>query len=418
MKYRTPATPANFDLDDPGHLKSNTYKVKVITPIYGGGVKAGEPDTEMPIRASAIRGQLRYWWRFLAMNRNEVPLSGEKLFIEERKIWGGIGDENELNTTNEKDFSSKVFIKCRVTKKKNLFRYDNRAPQYALFPARQDNKNPAKQLIDAGVKFDLILSWDKSIDFNSEIKSAVRWWACFGGIGARTRRGLGAIEVTDTVSAALLKPVTQEEAKAFRCDLRSFKAKDARVAWINAVNKLYQFRQGTDIARNGKFGRSMWPEADSVRKTVGEWNPKDHHAPRESDLPLPSFPRAMFGLPINFEFKSERDNGIPPTTQLIPCQSERMSSPVILKPALDEQGYFISIALLMPSDHMDNLGLKLQYTEETLKQKNGDPIKQFAREEWWPTSEQKTTEYAQQITPMRNRDTSALTAFMNFFEKG
>ena len=64
------------------------------------GVKAGEPDTQMPIRASAIRGQLRYWWRFLATNP-ALLISGEDLFNAERDIWGGMAEP-------DKDYNSKV----------------------------------------------------------------------------------------------------------------------------------------------------------------------------------------------------------------------------------------------------------------------------------------------------------------------
>ncbi len=67
MKYRIPNIARISDINSeiiPEYKPKNseTYQVKVITPIYGGGVKAGEPDKDMPIRASAIRGQLRYWW--------------------------------------------------------------------------------------------------------------------------------------------------------------------------------------------------------------------------------------------------------------------------------------------------------------------------------------------------------------------
>ena len=33
---------------------------ELVTPIYGGGVQAAIPDISMPIRATAIRGQLLY----------------------------------------------------------------------------------------------------------------------------------------------------------------------------------------------------------------------------------------------------------------------------------------------------------------------------------------------------------------------
>ncbi len=40
------------------------YRCTLVTPMYGGGVDAGKVDEDMPIRATAIRGQLRiFWWR-------------------------------------------------------------------------------------------------------------------------------------------------------------------------------------------------------------------------------------------------------------------------------------------------------------------------------------------------------------------
>ncbi|MCI5144231.1 MAG: type III-B CRISPR module RAMP protein Cmr1, partial [Candidatus Electrothrix sp. AR3] len=84
----------------------HSYQIELITPIFGGGIKAGEPDTKMPVRTSAIRGQLRYWWRFLAKQENE-DWSKKKLFEEERKIWGGMAEPG-------KDYSSKVLIKIEA----------------------------------------------------------------------------------------------------------------------------------------------------------------------------------------------------------------------------------------------------------------------------------------------------------------
>lgn len=36
------------------------YPGQTLTPLYGGGVKDGVVDTELPVRASTIRGQLRF----------------------------------------------------------------------------------------------------------------------------------------------------------------------------------------------------------------------------------------------------------------------------------------------------------------------------------------------------------------------
>ena len=61
--------------------------------MYGGGVKAGVVDQKMPIRASALRGQFRFWWRLLNSTtylESTGQLDSERLFNAESALWGGI----------------------------------------------------------------------------------------------------------------------------------------------------------------------------------------------------------------------------------------------------------------------------------------------------------------------------------------
>ena len=424
---------------------TKTYRVKVITPIYGGGVNAGEPDEDMPIRASAIRGQLRYWWRFLAMNRKEDKLQGEELFKEERRIWGGMGDEKELKELNEKDFSSKVFVKVmniqNFDKRKNIYQYDKQAPQYALFPARENKGEniEAKKLIKSGIKFTMEISCLKSIDFETDIKPALRWWASFGGIGARTRRGLGSVEIET------LEQVTQKESNNYdNCHLiiQDNEVDRAEEAWIKAVNTLSDFRQKPGIGRNKRQGntpgRSKWPEPDSIREITGNhskkkkiqrWNKKsrtkedyqcnDHSPSHDACI---SFPRAAFGLPIIFKFKDE-DCGEPKQTMLLPDfdDVERISSPVILTPYKKGNKY-VPAALFLPAEHIYRINLKLKMGDKILNKPQN--LSQEKKQEWvdkdwdnwqtnWWDSSKANTE-----TPIKNRGIDALSAFRDFFEKG
>jgi hypothetical protein len=41
------------------------YTIEIVTPMFGGGAKAGIVDEKMPIRVTEIRGHLRFWWRLL-----------------------------------------------------------------------------------------------------------------------------------------------------------------------------------------------------------------------------------------------------------------------------------------------------------------------------------------------------------------
>lgn len=42
---------------------------ELVTPLHGGGVVARESDDKLPVRVTAIRGQLRFWWRLLAQQK-------------------------------------------------------------------------------------------------------------------------------------------------------------------------------------------------------------------------------------------------------------------------------------------------------------------------------------------------------------
>lgn len=114
-----------------------TYKCKLVTPLYGGGVKAGEVDKEMPIRATEIRGQLRYWWRiacgpFLASKNISAS---QEMFRRETEIWGGIGAD--------KPEASKVEVRVKDIRKFELEAAHN-APQ----PDTREGKNGQLKLVN------------------------------------------------------------------------------------------------------------------------------------------------------------------------------------------------------------------------------------------------------------------------------
>ena len=66
-----------------------TVRCTLVTPMFGGGVKPDEVDREMPIRASALRGHLRFWWRLL----HGADRRPSDLFDVESDLWGGISSK-------------------------------------------------------------------------------------------------------------------------------------------------------------------------------------------------------------------------------------------------------------------------------------------------------------------------------------
>ncbi len=398
-----------------------TYDCTLVTPMYGGGVKAGEVDTLMPIRATAIRGQLRFWWRLL--NRKRFANS-HGLFEAERAIWGGLGDETSLA-------KSKVRVSAAVNpgQQRNLqpaATYTQRDgkvrgpdfgsyPGYALFPAQgksergQITEDP-KLLLKEGVTFSLKLHLDPGLDpdQHAQVLTALRWWASFGGVGARTRRGCGAVQVLDAKKQLIGVGEQDVAAQGWRLVLSGSNV-SATEAWGNAIGHLRDFRQKPGIARNHgqgpRPGRSRWPEPDAIRRITGD--AAENHPPAHPAGNV--FPRAAFGLPIITHFKQEKEwrQKDPQDTTLKPIAkgsdkpSERMASPLILRPYFDGKTWRPAV-LCLDLDHIRDMGLSLEG--------------KFRRAPHMINAGQwQVGPKADQVEPMQGRGEDAIEAFLSYF---
>lgn len=157
--------------------------------------------------------------------------------------------------------------------------------------------------------------------------AAFHYWIHFGGIGARTRRGLGALYCSKA------EPWEQPQFVAGDIETRKWPTlTGARLvlgptmkpaeAWEEAIRVLSQYRQ----QRTGPRGRSWWPEPDAIRRLRGQRAFRHSHDVTSGDI----FPRAQFGLPIIFHFKTPGDPLA--NTLQIDKATDRLASPVIVKP--------------------------------------------------------------------------------------
>jgi hypothetical protein len=239
------------------------------------------------------------------------------------------------------------------------------------------------------------------------VEECVRWWASFGGVGARTRRGLGAVRVKDDAGAVVAMP-TAEHLQRHGCALVLLPCGDGRdpvMAWETAVGKLASFRQGIPFARNAGPGRSRWPEPDAIRRITEQ--ALNRHAPTHEAGQV--FPRAFFGLPIIFHFKeggSARHHD-PQDSELVPVpngsgsHATRMASPLILRPML-HAGRWYAGALRLPTTDLERAGLSLRSVHGHRELKNMPPG------EWWRRAA------ADKIPPLHGSD-DPLTAFLRYF---
>ncbi len=323
-----------------------SYDIAVVTPLFGGGVEAGKVDTKHPIRETSIRGQLRFWWRATVGQRYETP---EKLAEAESELWGSTEKASEIKFQIEIQNKGKAEACAHFHHKKKNPQPNNGYPMYAIFPfqgSKEKEIKPALCITDC--QFKLFVRVPQK--FLSDIEKTVKAWVNFGGIGARTRRGCGALycrELSPSENEDILawlktnfgeylnsKKTRPWPTMAHTIIAKKLNPMENIQAWENVISLYKSFRQGKHFRRNEGQERnnpehSRWPEPDSIRKiaTALKSNPTD------IDKLVVSFPRAAFGLPIVTKFK---DKGDPEETTLYPIykkeQKERMASSLILKP--------------------------------------------------------------------------------------
>jgi CRISPR-associated protein Cmr1 len=348
----------------------------LITPLFGGGVEPREADPVSVVRATEVRGQLRFWWR--ALRGWQAKGSLEELRNLEGALFGSAGEGG----------ASPVAVEVEVLERGEdveVAQYGRAVQWYLGFPLRGEG---GWALVKKSVAFRLRLRFPervKSLNLAEELEAALWAWETFGGIGARTRRGFGAL-LREGAS-----PPTEEE---IREGLGRYAREEGwpygvshltpqslvrvvSLSWKELAERYQAFRQARPRGNSRSPGRSLWPEPDEIRRLTGRHAPT--HPPRH---PVRKFPRAHFGLPIIFHFK---DRGDPPDTTLKLPEAERRASPLLFRPLGKEQRP--CVVAVLEGD---------RFPEEKL-------LLEDRNERTWEVDPRLTPEEAGQISPLRGQ---------------
>ena len=311
--------PETISVQKPGWtITTRTYNV--ITPLWGGGVEANVNDPVTLIRGSSIRGHLRFWWRALRGNCNGSTITAMR--EKENSIWGST------------KVPSQVKITVNVTKKGTKFQATNfhgeqianvgamnSRDAYVTFPLRLTRAS-----LTENIQFSVVLEYPDSV--KDEVEAALWAWQTFGGIGARTRRGMGAIECIQVDGNSQTRQSAESFQRSINENLNKWIKDDDFPAGVphmshglnykltsrqndkttgiealrNIIDQYKRFRQ----SRPGRE-RSHWPEPDLIRACFpGETfrHEIEHQVHGKA-------PRAVFGLPIIIHFKETVEKQAP-----------------------------------------------------------------------------------------------------------
>ncbi len=396
-------TPKN----NPANIKQ-TRTYKLITPLFGGGAETQKPDAITTVRGSEVRGHLRFWWRATRGGQEKFEGKLEKMKEAEERIWGSAAQEGKAGPSQVKinvklvnpgtDDQPFEVVKNRKNKLISQPRNGSIVPSYVAFPL-QPKKEDLKQAgqktsaVKIGVEFVLEISYPSSL--GEEVEAALWAWETFGGVGGRTRRGFGALQLKEKhingkkVNFSLVNSENAE--KELKNELSKYvvsgkwhegvphlntemklkvtkpATSSANQAWHNLVVQYQNFRQ----KRNKRLGKSLWPEANELRRRLGKpmnWTPEEV----ENAELVQKFPRTVFGLPMLMHLPHDGDvtftiQGRPdPETDR---KYERLSSVLILKPIACSNEKAVGLAAILHAPTTPPNGLEIK---EPMK--NQDPI--------------------------------------------
>ncbi len=374
--------PFPSSLPSPAAAKLTTeYDFRTITPAFGAGVEGRIPDDYTPVRGTTVRGHLRFWWR---ATRGRQFNNAQQLRAAESAIWG--------DTKTRSPIAVEVFDIKTKRSTADVLIGENSDLTYALFPFNEMGRESAAPYWSS-LSFGLRLTCPENLSKDAE---AALWaWSNFGGIGARTRRGCGALycqqfapPVAANISAwfrnqpdYLIRSGNDppDWATLFRAPLvKAVKPNDPLSAWLAGLRLLQEFRQLPPIGRSGTAGqattysRSYWPEADSLRAITGQGIP-GHMTPQTT---TDAFPRAEFGLPIQITFRSRAKS---PLDEINNCtllpedkESNRLASPLILRPLAFGDGKQAVSAIHLVS-RPTLAGVRVVFKEKRLGEKSLGP---------------------------------------------
>ena len=361
---------------------------QVITPMLGGGSKVQHPDAQTVVRASQIRGLLRYWWR---ATRGGQYQTVTELKHAEALIWGGQTDGTMLPSAiaidvYESNSGNKVHTDADVVSNGAATKIDDVTSRfsYVLWPLRPQNNTPVDYDLRKDVTFSIAITYPERMHL--DLHAALWAWETFGGIGGRTRRGLGALRLdtlndkkvrllsSEEFSQELMRNYTQfvwhgvsklgiphiygirgigEYQKTTASVGLTTIAKSPADQWLRLVQRYRAYRQERYYRNvngsNRPFGSSVWPDANAIRSA---FKVQPHtQSPYKAE---PHVARAQLGLPVGMSFMPAKfdESNSSRTAFMLDNAEGRHASPLIFRPCAVEGGA-IGLIIVLGNSRID-----------------------------------------------------------------
>jgi CRISPR-associated protein Cmr1 len=303
--------------------------LKTITPMFGGGAvprEIGDP----PIRAASVRGHLRFWWRATS---GAQYATARELYDAEAALWGDTDATGAIRTRIDVTAPGRTAPLRGYLPERPSPRFGPEAG-FFVFPFNEDKEN---RIADGRKEVAFLLTVTFPREQEAAIRKAIQAWLAFGGIGARTRRGCGALTV-DGADGKEWLPKSPPDAAFFRTltvpgEADGFShlsggwllfgepGRDAEACWKRLGAFWSRFRKGHFTNKR----------PDYQPMSGGQW--QDHATLKQARGNDIALAKPYLGLPIIYQRFAGAFSGT-----LESDVTGRMASPIILKPVAFADG--------------------------------------------------------------------------------
>ena len=173
---------------------------ELITPAYAGSAEQADTDG---LRPPTLKALLRFWWRTL-----HPELSSNELFERESQLFGSATTGQGLRVVPSGPIKENEEVPAKYEPGEKIRKNNNLIPNatfplfYMAYGTQGDNNTSPRKRTRAGSTYSyrLISKSNCSTEEWHEIISALWLLTTFGGIGTRSRRGFGSLQVKEIKS--------------------------------------------------------------------------------------------------------------------------------------------------------------------------------------------------------------------------
>jgi CRISPR-associated protein Cmr1 len=145
------------------------FTLRVVSPMFLNGADTRQPE----MRAASVRGQLRYWLRAILGAQNDDL---NQIWERESAVFGSTGQGSVV--------SVRIFGTPTLGKFPVLPHREGTQANVSMADAIKPNQS-----------FDLQLITRPGVNMPPDVSHALQLWSLLGGLGKRSRRMMGAIEI-------------------------------------------------------------------------------------------------------------------------------------------------------------------------------------------------------------------------------